>query len=360
LVKEAEVVKERELIEQLPAALGACLSSMPDTKIEGTEREVRLSGGMMADLVVKLRILGRERTMVVEAKASGQPKQARAAADQLKRLVLDDSLKGAYPVFVAPFVSETSGAICRESEIGYFDLAGNCRFALDGIYLEKTSPENPYKEKRSDAPLFSPKSSRILRVLLNEPKRKWQVQQLAQAAEVSIGLASKVKRQLEEREWVATEEGGVRLTSPEEALRAWADTYTYKRNQVFEYYSLEGASDVETAVSDWCRESDVTYAMTGFSGARLSSPRVRYNRASIYVASRIDSVAANTGLKPVDTGGNVLLLGPYDEGVFQGARSLYGMRAVSPVQLYLDLRSMAGRGEEAAEEILVRELRPSW
>jgi hypothetical protein len=177
---------------------------------------------------------------------------------------------------------------------------------------------------------------------------------------VSIGLASRMKRQLEDREWIAVGQSGVRVTQPEAMLLAWAAVYTYKQNQVGEYYTLDALGDAETAIADWCRENEVEYALTGFSGARLSSPRVRYNRASVYVRSSIDSLALNTRLKPVDTGGNVLLLKPYDDGVFNGSRFQYGVQTVSPVQLYLDLRSMAGRGEEAAEEVLTRELRPSW
>ncbi|MDP2181435.1 MAG: type IV toxin-antitoxin system AbiEi family antitoxin [Actinomycetota bacterium] len=353
-------MKELELIEQLPEALRACLENVPRTSIEATQREQLLTNGMRADLIVSLSILGRKRTMVIEAKGSGQPKRAREAADQLKRFLLDDRLKGAYPVFAAPYVSEASAAICQESQIGFFDLAGNCRFALDDIYVEKTSADNPLKEKRNEASLFTPKSSRILRVLLNEPQRDWQVQQLSKAAEVSIGLASKIKRQLEDREWIVVGQSGIRLTQPEAMLQAWATVYSYKQNQVREYYTLDDLSDAETTIADWCRESEVEYALTGFSGARLSSPRVRYNRASVYVRSRMDSLTENTGLKPVDTGGNVLLLKPYDDGVFNGARVHYEMRTVCPVQLYLDLQSMAGRGEEAAEEILARELRPSW
>jgi hypothetical protein len=87
---------------------------------------------------------------------------------------------------------------------------------------------------------------------------------------------------------------------------------------------------------------------------------VRYNRSTIYVESKIEDLANGMDLKPVETGGNVLLLKPYDDGVFQGSRILYDMWVVSPAQLYLDLQSMPGRGEEAAEEVLVRELRPSW
>ncbi len=353
-------MKESELIEMLPDALQACLINVPMTSIDSIERDVALADGMSADLVVRLGVLGRQQTMIVEAKGSGQPKRAREAADQLNRLMSGPTSKGAYPVFAAPFISEASAAICRDSQIGYFDLAGNCRFAFDNLYVERSSSQNPYKEKRSEAPLFSPKSSRILRVLLNEPRRTWQVQQLSKTADVSIGLASKIKNQLEEREWIVAGEGGFRLAQPEKVLEAWADAYSYKQNGVFEYYTLDSVGDAELAVAEWCRESEVDYALTGFSGARLSSPRVRYNRASIYVSSRIDNVALNTRLKPVESGGNVILLRPYDDGVLAGAQFLYGMQTVSPVQLYLDLRSMSGRGEEAAEEILVRELRPSW
>ncbi len=353
-------MKETELLESLPGAIESCLSTVPETGIESVRRDVSYPNGMIADLVVRLRILGQERTLVVEAKATGQPKQAREAVDQLNRLLRAEASRNAYPVFAAPFISDASSAICRESGVGFFDLAGNCWLSLGNVYIERVSPQNPQREKRGAVALFTPKSSRVLRVLLNEPKRKWQVQQLSKTAEVSIGLVSKIKRALEEREWVAAGPEGIALIEPEAMLLAWADAYSYKQNGVAEFYSLESVNDTEAAVAAWCRENDVPYALTGFSGARLSSPRVRYNRASIYVSSGVDSLVLNTQLKPVDSGGNVLILKPYDEGVFTGSQTRYDLRSASPVQLFLDVKSMAGRGDEAAEEILVRELRPSW
>ncbi len=360
MVKEAFSVKQVELLESLPGALESCLRNVPDARIKSVKREVKYPSGMIVDLVVILRVLGQERTLVVEAKATGQPKRAREAVDQLSRLMRARTTKNTYPVFAAPFISDASAAICRESNVGFFDLAGNCWLSLDDAYVERVSPQNPYKEKRDSIALFSPKSSRVLRTLLNEPKRKWQVQQLSKTADVSMGLVSKIKRALEEREWIATGPGGIEVVRPEAMLLAWADAYSYKRNGVSEFYSLEPMADAEVAVAAWCRENGVPYALTGFSGARLSSPRVRYSRASIYVSSRVDSLALNTQLKPVDSGGNVLILKPYDEGVFEGSQTRYDLQTVSPIQLFLDVRSMAGRGEEAAEEILVRELRPSW
>lgn len=352
-------MKENEVIEKFPGALDKCLENVPRSLVGRIDRQVRLTNGMMADLVVHLKVLGRSQTLLVEAKSNGQPRRTREAVDQLERMLTDSNLSDAYPVFAAPYVSEASARICREYETGYLDLVGNCRLTFGNAYVERVSPENTYKERRGRASLFSPKSSRAIRLMLSD-SRSWQVQQLAAAAEVSLGLVSKVKRELQEREWILSTEGGIRLADPEQVLMAWAETYSYRKSGVGEYYTMAGNNDSEAAIAEWCEEKGVRYALTGFSGARLSSPKVRYNRSTIYVESRLEELVAKTELKPVETGGNVLLLKPYDEGVFQASRVLYRSRVVSSVQLYLDLRSMAGRGEEAAAEVLFRELRPSW
>ncbi len=65
-------------------------------------------------------------------------------------------------------------------------------------------------------------------------------------------------------------------------------------------------------------------------------------------------------LKPVDSGANVTILSPYDEGVFYGAATVDDLQVVHPIQLYLDLRNFKGRGEEAAETILEEVIEPSW
>jgi hypothetical protein len=358
-VKEVFSVKEVDVIERIPEALARALQNVPLARIDDVSRDATTDDGARADLVIRVRALGLQRTLVFDVKASGQPKPARDSITQLARIARGSVWGEVYPVFAAPYVSEAAATLLRNSGIGYLDLAGNCRLAFPDAYLEKTCASAP-REPRGAPSLFSPKASRILRVLLNEPQREWQVQQLAKVAEVSIGLASRIKTELEEREWVSIAANGVRLAQPEAALRAWSDAYDYRQNRLFEYYSPDAPGDSEAAIAEWCRENGVEYALTGFSGARLSSPRVRYNRATIYVRSRIDSVATNTRLKPVDSGGNVILLKPFDDGVFAGAETRYGLRTVSPAQLYADLRSIAGRGDEAAEEILERELRPSW
>jgi hypothetical protein len=79
-----------------------------------------------------------------------------------------------------------------------------------------------------------------------------------------------------------------------------------------------------------------------------------------FVGAGLDELPNLLELKPVTSGANVSLLAPFDAGVFAGARVFDGVRVVSPVQLYLDLRGFRGRGEEAAQALLEEVMAPSW
>jgi hypothetical protein len=57
-------------------------------------------------------------------------------------------------------------------------------------------------------------------------------------------------------------------------------------------------------------------------------------------------------------GSNTWLVVPDDEGVFAGAKERGGIRCVSPVQVYLDLKGQPERAEEAAAEL--RRVHLTW
>jgi len=353
-------VKEVDVAGRAESALRACFDRVPDMSFRSITREVCVSSGACADLVVDVVVRDRPQTILVELKSSGEPRIARAAIAQLEALRQSSRFADAYAVFIAPYISDRTSEILRDAGIGYVDLAGNCLLSLGDVYVERSTSKNLFKDKRSRASIFAPKSSRVLRVLLGEPDREWQVQEIAEAASISIGLVSRVKTALLDREWLTAESTGVRLIDPETTLRAWTENYDYKINEIRSYYSLEEPAKTEAKIATYCQEEGIVYSLSGFSGARLRSPRVRYSRVTAYVESSWDRVAQSVDLKEVDSGPNTQLLKPYDDGVFMGSEYLHRTRVASPVQLYLDLSSMAGRGEEAAEEILRKELLPKW
>jgi hypothetical protein len=244
--------------------------------------------------------------------------------------------------------------------VGYIDLAGNSFVNFDEIYIERRNYPNPSIEKRQVRSIFSPKSGRIMRVMLSNPGRSWRLQELAREAKVSLGLASRLKARLLDLEYASDKENGLTISRPGELLKQWADNYSFRKNKVNDYFSLDDLKKLERKFSQYCERRGIPYALTLFSGAALVAPYMRYTRGFAYVGNSIREVADSLGLKQVSSGPNFSILEPYDEGVFYGSREIGSMRVVSDVQLYLDLVGFKGRGEESAEFLFEQRIKPQW
>jgi len=192
------------------------------------------------------------------------------------------------------------------------------------------------------------------------PKTAWKLQTLAKEADVSIGLVSKVKKLLVDREWITMESEGLRIADPKALLAEWADNYTYRKNEIREFYSLKSIPEIENQIAEILPRMEVRYALTGYSGADRLAPFSRYNKVTVYVDKTDKDLASALNFKKVSSGANVSLLTPYDQGLFYGTRNANGFQVASPVQIYLDLHTYHGRGEEAAKELLEQVIRPSW
>jgi hypothetical protein len=348
---------EANLVKQAEEAVRACLAGIPFLEIqEIAPKEARR--GSQPDITAWLTSTSGPRVLLIEVKNNGEPRFARQAVNQI--LSYREAFPKSYGVFVAPYVSPQAAQILKEQGIGYLDLSGNCRLCFEGVYVEREGKPNKYGTKRDLRTLFSPKATRILRVVLAKPKKAWRVTELAQEAGVSLGQVSNVKKLLEDREWVRRVKAGIFLAKPEELLAEWAENYTYRDNQIRDYYSMKPVLEIEPALAAACGRCGVTYALTGFSGAARYAPAVRFQRVMVYVDKLTEEIEKEVGLKEVTSGANVSLLIPYDEGVYYASEEFEGIRVVSPIQLYLDLRGYRGRGEEAAETLLERIIRPSW
>ena len=354
MLKMANIMKkERSDIEATAQdTLRGVLEKVPFLKVKSIERE---RDGI--DILVNLAIGDKKQILLVEAKSNGQPRMARDAVNQLIRY--RNAYPDAYLIFMAPYISPQAAEICMKDNVGYLDFAGNCFLSFGQVYIEQTGKPNPFRTRRDLVSIFSPKSSRVLRVLLNNPGRVWKTQDLADEARVSLGQVANVKKLLLDREWI-TKQDGISLNTPWMLLEEWANVYTYRKNEVRNFYSLKSIPEIESDLAKVCTAKGIEYALTGFSGAARFAPAVRYTRAMAYVYNTRENVASLLNLKEVESGANVTLLGPYDEGVFYGTQMIDDVRIVSPLQVYLDVKGYRGRGEEAAEAILRDVIKPKW
>jgi hypothetical protein len=261
----------------------------------------------------------------------------------------------------APYISPRVAELCREENVSYLDGAGNCRITAPGLFVLISGRPNRQAVVKVAVDPFSRKSSRIVRTLLKRPDKGWQVQQLAKEADVSLGLVSKVKNALLEEAYLEERDRLLYLRDPAKLIQGWAARYRphVKRLQLF---AISRPSETETRLADWCRANGITYALTQLSATWRYSPMVRYDKSVVYIDKKVVSGANLKALlghidaREVDSGANCTLWITDDPAVFFDAREVDGMMVVSPLQLYLDLKVLAGRGEDAAQEILEKEL----
>ena len=212
------------------------------------------------------------------------------------------------------------------------DLAGNCRISFDNVYINREGIGNPFAVKRDLRSLYSPRAARVLRALLNDPKQHWKVEPLSQEAAVSIGQVANVKKLLKNREWIQEGDDGFRLTAPAELLMEWAENYSFRKNQVFDFYSMDDASKKEIEIADFCSEHKIPFALTGLSGAAHAHPGIPFQRVMAFIGALDKETIGKFSLKSVATGANISLLLPYDESVFYKTTKYDGLPVVSPVQ----------------------------
>ncbi len=208
--------------------------------------------------------------------------------------------------------------------------------------------------------VFEPKSSRVLRVMLTHPGRRWTLRELAKEARVSLGMSHYVTASLARMGLTTREESNkLVLIEPLRLLKQWAAASNYSLlNSLQEFYTFD--SEFEVFLSKLKRlpsRFNHSYALTLHSAAWLIAPHVRPTDFHLYVRPSMKreeslSFAKALSLSPIERSGNVKLVSPYDEGVFYGSMQTNGIIVVSLIQLYVDLYNYPGRGEEAAEKVL--------
>jgi hypothetical protein len=105
-------------------------------------------------------------------------------------------------------------------------------------------------------------------------------------------------------------------------------------------------------------------AYAAFSAADFQAPHVRQPKTWLYVSSHLlEKFPAKLGVRPVESGENLVVLVPSDPGVFytpEVSANEDRLPCTNAVQTYVDLWHCGGRGQEAAEAVLEQAIKPVW
>lgn len=339
-----------ELLERLRAVIDEV--QILNVDVESKSEQMNLDG------IVDVSTNERQWRLLLEVKSRGEPRLVREAINYLKAISPDYG--ATLGIVGAPWLSPRSREICYQEGVGYIDLAGNCRIVLEGVFIDRQGFPNPAVERRSLRNLFSPKSSRVIRVLLENPNNSWRMEPLANKAQVSLGTVAKVKERLLDLEYTRLSEAGISLSEPELLLKDWGKSYSPRRSEFANYFGMGNSRELEAKLIEYCNRKSIRYALTLFSGADQVSPFMRYSRAFAYVDFDPNEIALELDWEPVNKGMNISLIPIEDDTLLYGASQIAGVWVVSNIQLYLDLVNYKGRGEEAAAYLLENRICEQW
>jgi hypothetical protein len=354
-----KVIESMKEIQACAAdALKELLAQVPAIAVNRIEREVQ-GPDFGIDILARLDVGGRHHELVCEVKPNGQPRHVRMALLQLRNYV--GHRPDATPVFIAPYLSPEAQSLCRENDVGFLDLEGNCRLVFDGVFIERRVSTRPPTERRDLRSIFKPKSAQVLRLMLRDPQRHWRVAELAEAAGVSLGHVSNIRVALLDREWASVEPEGLLLTKPDALLDAWRDAYEPPAGKRLGFYTtLHGSAFDEAARGALGLANERGAAVfASFSAAQWLAPYARTATHFFYADDAgLGALQQKLKLSSASKGENLVIAQLNDRGLFRDrVEPSPGIICTSPVQTYLDLAAAGERGREAADHLRQEKLK---
>ena len=295
-----------------------------------------------------------ERHWVIEVKASSSPGHVVRAAEQLRYAVGDADAIG---LLVVPYMTRGAAEVADDIGVNWVDLAGNAHIRDENLHVYVEGRPNPFRSPGRPSSPFAPKSARVTRVMLLDPGRWWRQRDLAEETGLDDGNVSRIVRRLEDFALVTRRDREYRPSDPGLLLTAWADEYRLDRHDIVSAHMSGAGVEISRELERRLRAVNLHHAFTGLPAAWAIDHFARFRLTSLYVLGDPRDALEPLGLRRVDKGANVQLIGPNDQGVLKAAAEYDGLTCVAPVQVYLDLRHLPERADEAAEHLRAHHLR---
>lgn len=335
---------EREALHRLPRLLADLLNE-PVLQMEPEQRR----GDRQIDFAAR-DMAGRQ--WLIEVKNSSRPGQVADAAKRL--LVYNDG--HVIPLLVVPYMSRAGAQTADRARLNWLDLSGNAHIRADGLHIwVQGRPDGLRPRGRPSSP-FAPKSARITRALLLDPRRWWRQKDLARSTGLDDGNVSRIVGRLDDELLLERRDYELRPRDADLLLDAWAQDYRFAGHDILAGHLSGNGIELSRTLAERLRFLEVHYAFTGLPAAWVIDGFARFRLTTVYVDVDPRDVAERLDIRLNPKGANVQLVGPNDAGIFAGEHELDGLWCVTPVQVYLDLLHLPERAPEAAQHLRAHHL----
>ena len=297
--------------------------------------------------------------IIVEAKARPvEAQQVTLLADRWARVLLPriqetwGTDSDAILMVVAPFLGPSAKDRLAEAGFSFADATGNLRLVSNrpAIFIEASGAvRNPWRENLPLRSLKGNRSGRIVRAFLDYCP-PFGTREISSLTGNSLASVSRVADLLEREAIIQRDRsrGPISGVDWERLLRRWALDYNFSEaNVLTPCIEARGV----TSLMDKLRGVDFTYAVTGSFAAVRHAPVAEPRLVTVYTRN-VRHAMDRLGLRPADSGANVLIGKPFDPVVFDRMEEDDGLTYAGVAQVAVDLMKGPGRGPAEAESLI--------
>ena len=313
-----------------------------------TEQGFSLRVTALAKGRAKLRLQAARQKLILEVWPKLNPSR--------KLLQVKAAAAGKLFLLLCPHLPDALAADLRRAGINHADLNGRLFIQTPSFLLDREPKSAVHRNPGAELNPFTLKSSRVVRLLLAHRKREWTQADLETRTGISRALVSLTLAELIEREFVVQTQAGnrhaaalYRVKDFEQLLTAWSAENDWRKRVNIQQYSLLAGNLVEVAKTARDALGADNVFFTQWFAAHLRHPHTTPPLVSAYLKKK--PLGEIKWARRVDNGGNLWLITPKDEGVFQETQKAGGFNLVSDIQIYLDLLPVGQRGPEQAQAL---------
>lgn len=328
------------------------------------------------EVILKIDFSGIPFTILGEIKSQLSPKLLLQIVPWLSRS-RESNLKE-MPVLITPYITKNLQDYCLKNNINFIDLSGNVSINVPGkVLIQRLGQPNKKPIKQILRNPFWGASSRVLRVLLQYPKKIWSISEIEnelvkeseiQKVDFKLSLASisKTIRSLDEELLIRRDSKKIIVPDPKQLLFRWADKYKEMNRRTVKGFSPSNnpfGTDIINAVKQVISELPdfAKSILMGPTAANIVAPYLEVDKICLYIIKE-DNLAIPEIINPSrgSIGPEFEFYDPPDEGVFMYAKEVEGVRIASDIQIYLDCYSKGGRDLKQADYFLEKVIEKRW
>lgn len=222
---------------------------------------------------------------LIEYKAKASSEAVGAAIQHIRAFKAKSEHENSLPLLVVPYMWNIGQRLCKLAGVSWMDLSGNAWIWEQGFRVSVLGRPNAYKQRGGPTNLFAPKSSRVVRVLLEAYPKEILQKDLPELTGLGKGYISRILSRLDGGGFIKRDENrAISVPDPNLLLETWRESYVFEKHTIRKgHMAGRSSQDVLLSLSRALAHRNIPHAATGLASAWLHTHFAGFRISTVFL-----------------------------------------------------------------------------